>query len=108
MADDADRLAALRELPDERDHVLVGAQLIRVRDAAREHERVVFVRLRLLDRPVDLERVSLVEVVPGLHLAVLDRDQLGLRTRLLDRLPRLGQLDLLDAFGCDEGDLLPL
>ena len=36
-------------------------------------------------------------MVEGLDLAVLDRDQLGPTARLLDRLPRLGQLHLLDA-----------
>ena len=108
MADDADRLPGRSEVANEGDDVLVRAQLVRVGDASRKDEAVVVVDVRLLDRLVDLEGAALVEVLPGLHLAALDRDQLGLRTRLLDRLPRLGQLDLLDAFGCDEGDLLPL
>jgi hypothetical protein len=41
-------------------------------------------------------------VVEGLDLAGLGREQLGLAASLLDRLPRLGQLDLLGALGGDE------
>src|SRR2546421_1301011 len=108
VADDADRLAARREVADERDDVLVRPELVGVRHAAREDEPVVIRRLRLLDRLVDLEAAALVEVLPSLNLAVLDRDQLRLAAGLLDRLPRLGQLGLLDTLRRDEGDLLAL
>jgi hypothetical protein len=37
-----------------------------------------------------------IEVVEGLDLPRLDRDQLRLAAGVLDRLPGLGQLDLLD------------
>jgi hypothetical protein len=44
---------------------------------------------------IGLDRVALVEVVEHLHLATVERDQIGLGSRLLNRLQRLGQLDLL-------------
>ena len=88
--------------------VLVGAELIRVRDATREDEPVIVVDLCFLGRLVRLEAVALVEVLPGVELLVLHRDQLRLGAGLLDRLPRLRQLDLLDTFGRDERNLLPL
>ena len=50
----------------------------------------------------------LVEVVEGLDLAVLDRQQLGLCRRPPRRPSRAGQLDLLDALGREERDLLAI
>jgi hypothetical protein len=41
---------------------------------------------------VDREGVALVDVVERLDLTLLDRDQLGRRTGLLERLARLGRL----------------
>jgi hypothetical protein len=108
VADDADRLGLLEEAAHERHGVLVHAQEIGVRDAARQHQPVVVGRGRLRDGAVDLERVPLVQVVEGLDLAILDRDQLGRGARLLDGLPWLGQLDLFDALGGEERDLLAL
>ncbi len=44
-------------------------------------------------------------MVYALDAARLERDQLRRGAVLLDDLPRLGQLDLLDAVGGQEGDL---
>src|SRR5262249_43083947 len=52
--------------------ILVRPHRVRVADAARDDERVVVVGPRLLDRPVDLERVGLVVVVEALDLAFLE------------------------------------
>ena len=101
-------LRLLEEARTKRHRVLVGAQEVGVRDAAGQHEPVVVGRVGVRDGLVDRERVGLVEVVEGLHLAVLGRDQLRRAARLLDGLPRLGQLHLLDAFGGEERDLLAL
>ena len=81
---------------------------VRVADAARDHERVVVVDARVLDGAVDLERVGLVVVVEALDLALLERDQLRRAAGLLDRLPRLRQLDLLDHVGGEERNALAL
>src|SRR3954447_5006982 len=97
VADRRHRLALLEERLRERDGILVGAQEVRVGDAARQNERVVLVGLGVGDLAVDVERVALVEVVEALDLAALERDQLGLAALGLDRLPRLGELNLLDA-----------
>ena len=102
-------LACSKNARTKRDGVLVRAQEVGVRDAARQHEPVVVGRVGVGHGLVDLERVGLVEVVEGLDLAVLERDQLRRPAGLLDRLPRLGQLDLLDALvGGEERDLLAL
>src|SRR5581483_11012941 len=42
-------------------------------------------------------------VVETLDLALLDRDQLDLGSGILERLPWLGELDLLDHVGRDDG-----
>jgi hypothetical protein len=41
-------------------------------------------------------------VVEALDLALLERNELGCRPGLLHRLPRFGQLDLLDHVGGEE------
>ena len=106
MADDADRLGLLEERAHEAHGVLVHPQEVGVGHAARQHQAVVVGRVRVLGGLVDGERVRLVEVVERLHLAVLDRDELRRAAGLLDRLPGLRQLHLLDALGGQERDLL--
>ncbi len=80
----------------------LGAQVVGVRDAAGQHQAVVVAGVGVGDDHVDGERVALVEVVERLDLARLGRDQVGLGAGVLDRLARLGQLDLLDALVRDE------
>src|SRR5206468_8892463 len=106
VADDAHRLALLREVAHEADRVLVQAQLIGVPDAAGYEQRVVIRGLDLLDGLVDREAVRRVEVVEPTDLAVVDRDQLGLRSGRLERLARLRQLDLLEHVGREDRDPL--
>ena len=108
VADRRHRLGLVEERAHERDGVRVGAQEVGVGDAARQHEPVVARGVGLLDGVVDRERVALVEVVEALDVAGLERDQLRRAAGLLDGLPRLGQLHLLDAVGGEERDRLAL
>jgi hypothetical protein len=50
--------------------------------------------------------VRLVVVVEALDLTFLERDEVDVRPCLLDRLPWLGELDLLDHVGGEERNLL--
>jgi hypothetical protein len=102
VADDADRLRLLEEGADERHRVLVHAQEVGVGDAARQDKGVVVARIRLGHRAIDRERVRLVEMVEGLDLAVVGREQLRRAAGLLDRLPRLRELYLLGALRSDD------
>src|SRR5690606_25261140 len=85
---------------------LVHPQLVRVRHAAGQQQRVVLVRVRVAGELVDREPVRLVQVVEPLDLPVLDRDQLHLRTGVLDRGTRLHVLADLDPVGGQDRDLL--
>jgi hypothetical protein len=102
VADHADRLGLLEERAREGDGAFVHAQEVGVRDPTRQHQAGVVRGVGLVHGVVDGEGVGLVEVVEGLDLARLGRDQLGAAARLLDRLPGLGELHLLDALGGDE------
>src|SRR6266508_2395917 len=108
VADCADRLALFEEVAHEVDGVLVLAQVVGIADTAGEDEAVIVARVGLLGRLVHLERVGLVVVVEPLNLAFLDRDQFELRAGLLERLPRLGELDLLDHVRREKRDFLAL
>ena len=107
MTDRGDGLSGLEERADELDRVRVGAELVGVGHAAREHEPDEVVRVRVGDRDGGLEDVLLVEMVERLHVARFRGDEHGCALGLLHRLPRVGELDLLDAFvGDEEGDLV--
>ena len=93
------------EVAHERDRAGVQAQLVGVARAARQHEAVVVVDRGVPDEPVDAERVGRLDVaVHRLDLAVLERQQLGQRAGLDQRLARLFELDLLDAVGGEDRD----
>ena len=109
MADHADRLAARKECLQERDHVVVLAQVVGVGDAAGENQSVVIVGGRVGDDGVDGELPGRLEiVVHRLDLSGFQRDQLGCGAGVLDRLARLLELDPLDAVGGEDRDLLAL
>ena len=92
-----------------RDGVLVLAQVVRVDGAAREQQPVVVLRRGVADGLVDREPVAAVDVVVhGLDLAALQRQQLDLGAGLAHRLARSLELDLLDAVGGEDRDLLAL
>jgi hypothetical protein len=74
VADHGHRLLRLGEGRDERDRVLVAAQLVGIADSAGDQQRVVVVGGDLLDGLVDRDLVGRFEVVEALDLAVVDRD----------------------------------
>src|SRR3954454_22125125 len=106
VADRGDRLVRLREVGGELDRALVGTQEVAVRNAAGDQQAVVVVGADIVERLVDRELVGVVEVVEALDLAALEADEVSLRTGVLERLARLDELDLLDAVGCEDRDLL--
>ena len=106
MADRGDRLARVEEGLDELDGLRLHAQLVGVGDAAGQQQRVEVLRVGLRERHVNLELVSLVVVIPALHLSAGGRDDFRFRARVVERTARRGQLHLLEAFGDEYGDLL--
>src|SRR6185436_6714183 len=105
VADRRDRLVRLGEVGREAHGALVGAQEVAVRDAARDQQAVVVAGADLVERAVDLVAVRVVEVVEALDLARLEAHELGCRARVLERLARLGELNLLDAVRREDRDL---
>ena len=85
-----------------RHRVGVGADGVGVGDAAGQDQAVVVAGVRGGGGAVDGEAVGRIEVPERLDLAVLGGDQLGSAAGLLDRLPRLGELGLLDALVRDD------
>jgi bacterioferritin len=106
VADGAHRLLGLDERAHEGNGVRVGAQEVGVGHAAGQHESVVVVGAGVGSRLVSDERLALVEVLETLERALLQRDQVDLGALVLDRLQRVGQLDLLDPVGGQEGNAL--
>jgi hypothetical protein len=84
---------ALHEADRRRDH----PQEVAVRDVAWHHDRVVLGVAGIADRAVHGEGIALVEIVEGLDLAPLGRDQFGRAARAAHRVPRSGEFHLLHA-----------
>jgi hypothetical protein len=98
VADRRDRLAALEELPDEGHGVRIHAQLVGVDRPAGKQQRVVLADRRCRHEGVDGERAGVVEVVVARRdLAVVDGQQLDVRTGAGQRPERLLELDALNA-----------
>ena len=72
VADHGSRLVRLEERAHEAHRVVVRAQEVRVRNAARQNQAVVVALAGLLDRLVHLERVGLVQVLEALDLAAVE------------------------------------
>ena len=103
VADGGHDLSVTEERLGEGDRVGVGAQRIGVGHAAGQDQRVVGPRIGVGDLAIGGEHVGLVEVVEALDLG-RRRHQVHGRAGVLDRVPRLGQLNLLHPFGGEEGD----
>ena len=97
MADDGGRLACGEHRPDELHGRGDRPQLIGVGYAAGQYQRVVVCGIGVTDGPVHGEEVCLVQVVERLGLARFGREEFGGPPGVLDRLPWLGELDLLHA-----------
>mgnify|MGYP006173000295 CR=1 FL=1 len=74
----------------------IAQSLPELDQAAGQQQAVVVVGLRAGDRHVDLERVPPLGVLPPLDLVLLRRHDVGGRAGIVERLARLGQLDLLE------------
>ena len=83
-------------------------QPVRIGDAARQQERVVFLGPRLVERAVDRDLVTDLVVVHALDRAGVWRDDIGcVRAGLEQRASRFGELGLLEAVGGENGDAFP-
>src|SRR6202012_4216631 len=107
VADRRDGLACLGEGPDERHRVWVDPQLVGVDGASRQQQGVVVIRGGIGDELVDRERARRYQVeLPGLDLAGVDRQQLGVGARAVQRPARLLEFDPLDAVSGQDRDTL--
>ncbi len=107
MADCGHRLVRLHEVPHELDRVSVGAKLVRIGNASRQHQRVEVSRARIGDHAADREPIALLAVIHRLNLTGLVREKCHVSACLLERIPRCGKLDLFHAICGEESDFAP-
>jgi len=106
VADDADGLAGRDEVAHEAHRILVHPQPVGVARPAGQEQRVVVGDRRVAHLAIDRECAGRLEVaVHRLDLAVVERQQVGLRAGVLHDRARLLQLDLLEAVGGEDRDL---
>src|SRR5262245_17446139 len=97
MADRKHRLAIIDKAGGELEGLSIRAQPIRIEQAARNQDRVIVIRARLIKRLVDVDRFALLHVFEPLDVAGLERDHLHRSARRLDRALGREQLALLKA-----------
>lgn len=101
MGDRTDRLARVEKRAYEGHGGLVSADLIRTRDAARGHKRVIVIGVHVLDRAVDRERASLLQTIDARDGARPVGHQLWRGAVLLDGFPRLRQRSCIGSSASD-------
>src|SRR6266702_74168 len=107
VADGRDRLAAFGKLANEGDCGLVHAKIVGIHYATGQDEGVVIARSGIVDEAVDLDGSSPVGLIPPLDLALVDGEDLAFGSGVLEVLPWFGEFGLLEAVGCEDGDLSP-
>jgi hypothetical protein len=104
MADRGNGLVRLDEGAHEGHGLFIDAQCIGVHHAAGQQQRIEVLGVRCCKRHIDFEGVGRVVVIPAAHAAVHGRDDLRERAGDIQRLARLGHLDLLEAVRNEDGD----
>src|SRR5262249_53061965 len=108
MADDSHGLLSLEEILDEAHHLGDGAQRIGIGDAARQHQRHILLRLRLVEGAIDAHFLAFLVMLHTLDVAILWRHDLDLRSLRFERLAWLEQFRLLEAISRHDSDALAL
>lgn len=104
VADGGDGLAGLGELLDEVDRCLFYAELVGVDLAARKDEGVVFGWFRVADGTIHLDGFAPVGLIPTLYFSRFYGDNINLCSSFLEICLGLGEFDLLEAVGGENGD----
>ena len=96
MADHAHGLARVDEGFDEGDGLGLHAQRIGIDDTARQYQRVVILRVRIIECLVDLDFSSPFLFAPAVHFAPFEGDHFGVGAGFIERTARLDQLALFE------------
>ncbi len=121
MADRSDDLARRRRRLNEPNGLGIVAQRIGIPNAARNDHDIIVFGGGVLQMPIEPDpaagsdkgnrhdvgftHVGNLEAMETRVAGLLGRDQVNLRTARPEIVQDSGQLDLLDAVGCDDGDL---
>jgi len=108
MADDRNRFSVGEEPLHELHGSRIHTQPVRIHDTAGQQERVVLVRVRLIERAVDGNLLAPFPVLPAADPSRLERDDVHFRASVLERLARPGQLVLFEPVRGKRGHTLPL
>ena len=101
VADRCHWLAGIEEGLHERDCLGVHPEEIGVHHTARQEQRVVVLRLRLIERLIHVQFITPLRELPGSNTGVFGRDDLRHRASRIECLTGFGQFDLLETL-CDE------
>ena len=106
MADDRNRLPVVEETLHELDGFRIHTQLVGIHDTTGQQQRVVFIRLRLVEAPIHAHLIAPRLVLPSANLSRFRRDDIDFCAGILERLARLQELVLLEPVRRQRGDAL--
>jgi len=108
MTNGCDRLVAFKKSADKLHGFRIEPKLIRIGDAAWQHERVVVFRVGQVERNVEGKLLAWFVIDDRLDFRGLrGRDELGSRPGVFEGLARFRELRLLNSVGAQDGDIFP-
>src|ERR1700730_10126855 len=105
MADRRNRFAGIEERLREGNRIRLNAKRVRVDDAARQQHRVEIFRLGLIDLHIDRQAYAPVLEIPGPYALMFGRYDLGRGAGFVQSFAWLGEFDLLEAVGDQDGHI---
>jgi len=106
MTNCRDRFALFKEMAGKLDCVVVGAQRVRVHEAAGNHQRIEVIRSRVVEYKINIEFVALVGVMHALDLSGFERNDFCFRAGFIERLSRFCHFHLFKTIRHQNGHLL--
>src|SRR6185503_18298044 len=104
MTDGRHRLVQLHKGPNEIYGVLVGPERVRILDSARQNQGVKVSRTGVGHVAIDVVFLAIRVVIYRLDVTLMIGNQKNVGAGLLERVPRSGELNLLDSVGSEECD----
>src|ERR1700722_3797000 len=104
MADRCNRFSGIEERLREDNRVWLNAKRVRVDNATRQQQRVEIFRLGLIEIHIDRQLYAPVREIPSPYaLMMFGRNDFGRDASFVQSLAWLGEFDLLEAVGDQDG-----
>src|ERR1700722_17915504 len=105
MADLSNRFSGIEERLREGNRIWLNAKRVRVDNATRQQQRVEIFRLGLIEIHIDRQLYAPVREIPRPYALMFGRNDLGRGAGFVQSFTWLGEFDLLEAVGDQDGHI---